>query len=196
MQADFSVELGADDPTLEFPWTDPDDAIRYYDLKTHPESITCLPEANANPALSEFLAAINSRTSLLQTAKCDAWYTRDLSPEEDIFGAAGKFVSYVDLVCVPEDVRYSFEEHENLAQRATRLLEAVPEIPAAVELIVRRCFFRLAQDIIQVQAGFYISLYVSGFGDDDPQARQHWVIALKLAENVCLQIAAEWAHGH
>ena len=33
MHADFSVELGRDDPALELPWSSDDPEVRYYDLK-------------------------------------------------------------------------------------------------------------------------------------------------------------------
>ncbi len=50
------------------------------------------------PELGEFLAAVNSPASILETAKCDAWSSTEINPEEEIFGAACKFGSYVDLV--------------------------------------------------------------------------------------------------
>jgi hypothetical protein len=192
MQADFSVELGPDDPTLEFPWTAAESGGPcYYDLKAHPERLALISEASANPPLAEFLTAINSRSAIFHTAKCDAWQSLDLNPDEDVFEATVKFVSYIDLVYASDQLRYSFEQHENLVQRLTQLLHAAPEIPAAAELIVRRCFYHL--DSGAVRDGLYITLYVSGFGDDDGQARQRWTIALKLVENALLQCSAESA---
>ena len=64
----------------------------------------------------------------------------------------------------------------------------VPEIPAAVELIIRRGFFHGER---KIQDGFYITFYLSGYGDDELQARQRWTIALKLVENAIRQISAE-----
>ena len=37
MQADFSVELGAQDDAMVLPWSSPDGEIRYYDLKRQPD---------------------------------------------------------------------------------------------------------------------------------------------------------------
>ena len=45
MDADFSVELGADDPTLEFPWEDAGTELRHFDIKKHPEQIRFVDEA-------------------------------------------------------------------------------------------------------------------------------------------------------
>ena len=84
---------GPDDETLEFPWAAPDSATRYHDLKRRPEALSLVEEAARFPELREFLAAVNSPTSLFETAKCDAWGTEEINPEEEIFGAPWKFGS-------------------------------------------------------------------------------------------------------
>lgn len=186
MEADFAVELGADDETLELAWA-ADGVLRYRDLKRQPELLREIDEARRAPELGEFLAAINSPAGILETAKCDLWASTEINPEEEIFGAAWKFGSYVDLLFSRESSRFSFAEHEQLARRITELLKRVPEIPAAAELIVRRCFYH---NIPGMPDGFYITFYLFGYGDDEPQARQRWAIALKLVENAIRQISA------
>lgn len=188
MEADFAVELGAEDETLELPWAAVESGLRYYDLKRQPELLLNVAEVRRVPELGEFLAAINSPDGLLETAKCDVWSSAEINPEEEIFGAPHKFCSYVDLLFSRGDSRFSFAQHEQLARRMTQLLKRVPEIPAAVELLIRRCFFHEAGE---VSDGFYITFYLSGYGDDEPQARQRWTIALKLVENAIRQISAE-----
>lgn len=140
MHADFSVELGRDDAALEMPWSSADPAVRYHDLKKHPELLRQIPEAVAYPELGVFLARINAAGFPLATAKCDAWTSREVAPEEEIFGDR-KFVSYIDLVFEDEAARYSFERHEAFAKNLCRLLSQTPEIPAAVEVVIRRCYF-------------------------------------------------------
>ena len=185
MQADFGVELGADDDTLELPWAADDGGPRYFDLKREPELLFEVEEAQRLPALREFLAAINSPDGFLETAKCDAWFSTEINPEEDIFGPACKFCSYVDILFSETDSRFSFSQNEQLARRVTQLLKRVPEIPAAAEMIIRRCFYHLEND---VRDGFYITLYLFGYGDNELQARQQWAIALKLVENALRQV--------
>ena len=185
MEADFAVELGADDETLELPWAAADGGPRYYDLKRQPELLLNLEEATRVPELGEFLAVVNSPAGLLETAKCDTWASTEINPEEEIFGAACKFGSYVDVLFSREASRCSFAEHEQFAKRITQLLKRVPEIPAAAELLVRRCFYRTGDE---TRDGFYITLYLFGYGDDEPQARQRWAIALKLVENAIRQV--------
>ena len=90
VEADFAVELGADDETLEFPWAADDGGPRYCDLKRQPELLLNVEEAGRVPELAEFLAAMNSPAGILETAKCDTWSSTEINPEEEIFGAAYK----------------------------------------------------------------------------------------------------------
>lgn len=190
VEVDFAVELAADDETLEFPWAS-DGGLRYCDLKRRPELLLEVHEARRVPELGEFLVVMNSPASTLETAKCDAWFSEEINPEEEIFGASGKFGSYVDLIFANDASRFSLEEHDRVIRRTTQLLKRVPEIPAAAEFIVRRCFYHLAD---RIRDGFYITFYLFGYGDEEAQARQRWAIALKLVENAIRQISAESVH--
>jgi hypothetical protein len=185
VEADFAVELGAADETLELPWAADGGGPRYYDLKRQPELLLNIEEASRAAELAEFLAAMNSPACILETAKCDTWSSTEINPEEEIFGATHKFCSYVDILFSQETSRCSFPEHEQFAKRITQLLKRAPEIPAAVELLIRRCFYHGGGEI---REGFYITLYVVGYGDDEPLARQLWAIALKLVENAIRQV--------
>jgi hypothetical protein len=185
MQTDFAVELGADDETLQVPWSGPAGHSRYFDLKRQPELLNDLPEAKSFPELAAFLRALNSAASPLETAKCDAWATTEMSVEDEIFGASTKFGSYVDLLFTTPSHR-SFSEHEHFAKQLVGLLARAPEIPAAAEFMVRRCFYGHSGE-----TGFYFSCYVFGYGDDETQARQRWGIALTLVENAIRQATAK-----
>ena len=44
MEADFAVELGADDDVLDLPWASPDSNVRYYDLKRQPDLLIFVKE--------------------------------------------------------------------------------------------------------------------------------------------------------
>ena len=184
MDADFSVELGPDDETLSLPWAAPDCGPRYYDLKRQPELLLQVEEAQREKELGEFLAALNTPTGSLETAKCDAWSTTELNPEEEIFGASHKFGSYVDLLFSADEARSSFPNHEDFARRVAELLKRAPEIPAAAEFLIRRCYCYCGSEFHQ---GFYITLYVFGYGDGEQKARQQWAVALKLVEHAVRQ---------
>ena len=179
------MELGPDDDVLEIPWTSPDGGLRYYDLRLHPELIDEIPEATANPTLKEFLAAINP-DSIFQSAKCDAWFSQELDPEEEMYGSC-KFGSYVDLFvpgqATDSDMRLSFEAHERLLKRLTRQLKDEPEILASAEFILRRCYFHQQS---AKHESLYVTLYVFGYGADEIECRQNWRQAMEIVRRVLL----------
>jgi len=187
MDADFSIELGREDPVLDFPWTDPAGKLAYVDLKRCPELMASIKEAETFPELGEFLRVMNSARSMVETAKCDAWATTELSAEEDVYDASHKFASYVDVVFSRIDVRLSFSLHEQFTRKLVELLRRAPDTPSAAEVCVRRCFF--GEDA-GVREGFYCTLYASGYGNDDASARQNWGVGLKLMGNAIVQLSA------
>jgi len=187
MDADFSIELGREDPVLDFPWTDPDGRLAYFDLKRQPEMLARMEEASEFPEVAEFLRTVNSAISAVESAKCDAWATEELSGEEEILGATHKFTSYVDLLFSHIDQRESFPSHERFAKQLVELLRQTPETPSAVEVCVRRAYF---QEEEKARDGFYFTIYVSGYGNDEGRARQNWEIALKLVAHAVLQLSA------
>jgi hypothetical protein len=187
MQADWSVELGAEDDQLEMPWASPEGEPRYYDLRRRPELLLHVEEAHHNKELGEFLVTTNSEGSVLETAKCDTWLSQEFTEEEAIYQAEFKFGSYVDLLFADDELRFSFADHERFADAMCRLLARAPEISAAVEVIVRRCQYHVADEL---KPGFYWTLYLFGYGGDEDEARQRWGIAMKLVENALLQLSA------
>jgi hypothetical protein len=192
VQADFSVELAAGDPTLELPWSSADPAICYRDLKRDPAQIAHVPEATANPALRECLVALNLPATPFETAKCDTWVSDQMDVEDELFGAAVKFCSYVDLVIADENAQLSFERHEQFAKSFVKLLSRAPEIPAATDLVTRRCYYHAGRKGDgEVREGFYFTLYCSGYGDDEAHARRSWAIALNLLQNALLQLGRD-----
>ncbi len=195
MQADTSVELDADSDRLEVPWASPDGRARYYDLRRRPELLLNIEEARQNRALGEFLVAVNSPASILETAKCDAWVSDEISEEERVYGVPWKCGSYVDLIFSEGGARLSLQRHQELAESASRLLRRAPEIPAAAEFIVRRCFYHESAEPCppsgaSSQEGFYHTFYLYGYGEDQQDAQRRWGIALKVVENLLLQLSA------
>jgi hypothetical protein len=189
MDADFSVELGADDPTLDFPWEAPGTPLRFFDIKSEPELLRFIDEAERYRELHDFLPAINSQSSMFQTAKCDVWTVEELDPSEDIYEGSQKLASYVDLISTtPNLPRIDFPAHERLAKRIVELLGKAPDMSAAAEFFIRRCYFR---EEAGTESGFYITFYLSGYGGDEAEARQRWGIALKVVQNALLQISLE-----
>jgi hypothetical protein len=188
MDVELTVELGADDPTLAVPWSDPEGRFHYFDLRRDPAAIERIEEALTFPGLRDFLNVVNSAASNLQSVKCDAWFSDEISEEEMIFGAACKFGSYVDLTFHLQAPQASFPMHEAFAGRWIELLKRAPEMPGSVEIIIRRAHFEDAPG--NVREGYYFTVYVFGFGDDEGEARQAWSIALRLVGHAVLQLSA------
>lgn len=204
MHVDFSVECGADDDCQEFPWAS--GKLRYYDLKSQPELLLQVTEVHDNAELGEFLTSVNSPASMLQSVKCDAWASGEITVEEEIFGASCKFSSYADLIFCEPALRCAFDSHENFLRRLVRLLAKAPEISSAAEFIVRRCVYhtralaagavvRADDETEELRNGFGITFYLHGYGDDEDEARRRWSIALKLVENALLQLSATHRRG-
>jgi hypothetical protein len=187
VEADFAVELGVDDETLDMPWTANGEGPSYYDLKHHPELLSRIEEANRVRELGEFLLAVNSPASPFETAKCDAWSTTEMKTEEEIFHATHKFGSYVDILFSGEQKPFCFSYHEHFAKRLIQLLRKAPEISAAAEFLIRRCQYRAQAE---PRDGFYLTFYLFGYGQDESQAQQRWAIALKLVENAMRQASS------
>lgn len=188
MHADYAVEIGPDAPALEVPWIAPSGSLRFLDIRRQPELLLEVREATQNQEFGRFLAAINAERSRLQTVKSDVWITDDLSPEEDIFQARWKFGSYVDLIFVAMTEQTDFELHEATVKQLSRLLGKAPEVSAAAEFVIRRCYFHRSADPADSTDGCCITFYLSGYGDDEDQARRRWSIALDLVQNAIVQV--------
>jgi hypothetical protein len=79
---------------------------------------------------------------------------------------------------------------EDLGRKIARLLQRAPEIPASAEFVVRRCYYRGEVAPDPGREGFYLTFYLSGYGDHEQQAQERWRIALQLAANALLQLSA------
>ncbi|HVP50916.1 MAG TPA: hypothetical protein VMT05_02330 [Terriglobales bacterium] len=196
MDATVSVELAAEAPHLEVPWQAGD--VRYYDLKRHPELLLELPESH-NCEMAEFLTAMNSALSMLETVKCDTWLSDQMEEQEKTYAATWKFCSYADLIFTDAKAHGGFAAHENFAKRIAGLLRRAPDIPSAAEFIVRRCYYASGAETrpgdAQAAEGFCITFYLFGYGDDEDEARRRWGIALKMVENALLQLSAMHRRG-
>jgi hypothetical protein len=188
MDADWSVELGRDDPALDFPWCSPGGSRRYIDLRQSPELLSEIPEARC-PELAQCLIALNATTSPWQTVKCDVWPDDELGAGELIYDARFKFCSYVDLIARNAPARFSFERHEYFVKSAARQFSDDDEQPISCELTVRRCWFRAELVGDDLMPGFYVTFYLFGYGSDEAQARARWAEGLRCGTSILIGLA-------
>ena len=185
MDTDWSVELGADDPALEFPWSSPESSYGYIDLLAHPEKLAEIPEAVPYPELAQFLLALNAPSSPWLTVKCDVWFEDELGEAEEIYDACLKMCFYTDLISRDDVARFSFEQHEQWVKSLARQLSDIDDPPIACEFIVRRCRYHKDSPADDGPApGFYLTLYLFGYGNDEAQARTRWAEGLQRVTSV------------
>jgi hypothetical protein len=166
MEADWEVEIGGGAPVIEALWTGfPGSpgfrgAPGFFDLRTHPERIVEIPEAEAFPPLAALLAALNAPESPVWTCKCDLW-----EPEP------AALASYIDVLPAGGAVFSEWQQAEAFCREYVARLEAValPDlgVESRIDLVIRQAIVGLAE-------GFGITAYLSAAGAD-------WTAAAGLA---------------
>jgi hypothetical protein len=180
MDADWSVELGAEDAVLEFPWASPDGLQAYVDLRNDPGAIAKIPEAVSDPELGDALVLLNRNDSPWLTAKCDVW-------QENIFGNGLVYDecfkgSYIDLVARDSEARFSFERHEAWVKAAARALSSDDSTGLSCELVVRRCWYHEGDNLALDSApGFSVTFYLVGSDCFPDVACNKWARGLRQA---------------
>ncbi len=178
MVADWSVEIGPQQPTIVVPWE------QFVDLRTRPWDIALLPEAAGRPALIAALAGWNGRGSPLLTSKCDVWTLDAAGIDADEFDAqptdepgcnacAHGVACYVDLVANGPAQFTSLAETEAWARRAVLLLRRL-SCPGHVELVLREARLFGAE-------GFGVTLYTAAAGASPAAAERAWTRVLEAA---------------
>ncbi len=207
MEADWSVEIGADLPSITVPWSA--EGLAFIDLRqalgessrsssaqssmpglppVPSESLaTQVPEAQQHPALGGALAHLNSAHSQVYTSKCDVWTltAADLDPlemESTSTNCASGFASYIDLVRSGEAVFEPFDEQEAWLKRTIQTLRATPATHARADLVLRSA--NIATTNSDPRDGFAITLYITGCGPNPAAAQANWQHALAQAANV------------
>jgi len=192
MDADYSVDLGPTADALEIPWKDPDGRLHYVnlrgDLVSVERNVERIPEAQQFPSLRRFLVELNSPPSPWETAKCDVW-AEAVDPEENIFGAELAQGCYVDIVLAGDaaSLRESLKDHQRLARQAALQLDDDEELEATVEIVVRRCYFHRG-DSEESDAGYCLTLFLTGYGASPVEATERWERVLELASGCLLQL--------
>jgi hypothetical protein len=175
MRVEIVMEIDPGDETLEIPWASPEDArLRYVDLKAHPASIGQLEECRRFPPLGDFLRRINSPETLLQTAKCDAWETNDLTEDERAdFQLPCKVGSYVDVFFDRPELNAALEHQTRLGEELRQALDSF-RVQAQLEVCIRRCLFHPEE-----RWGYYLTLFTHAYGVDHDEAAREWARAIE-----------------
>lgn len=187
MDADWSVECGAEDPLVVVPWANAAGAIAYIDLRSTPDSLLEIPEAAQYPAIATALQRWNQPDSPIFTAKCDVWeYPETLFDAEDFPGFAFARGSYIDLIPNASEVFSSFTIAEAQLRRWTEAARTLIVPNARCEWTLRRAWIAMPQKTSGVpnvetsyNKGFSTTLYLWGYGATAQEAATAWIQALE-----------------
>ncbi len=183
MLTEWNAACGPEDPVLVVPWSSPDGALYWVDLREDPYAVNDIPEAEDHPALLAGLRSLNGARSPVFTAKCDVWTmdedelaaTRDdLLLDEEV--ATAGLACYIDLLWRDRTVFASRHRMEQMLHRLDRILSELPYSLATAELTMRPAVFDLEGTVAE---GFALTLYVKGVGVDATEASQRWDEALR-----------------
>ena len=179
MIADWSVEAGADDPSIDVPWEgwtnlfwDKSNAA----LPWQEALALTLPEVQQYPELLSVLYLLNSMNHFTSKVDVFAVTPEEVNPEfaEACPPAAQVGLgSYVDVVNARPGSFLRFEEFEAIARGTTSRLAQVSETEGFAEIIIRPAS-------LGGRAAFGWTLYAFGFGADAAEARSTWQRACVL----------------
>ncbi len=183
MLSEWSAECGADDPVLVVPWSSPDGALHWIDLRDDPDALDAIAEADEHPALLASLRALNGTRSPVYTAKCDAW-PMDLGELESLRAdllldpevAQSGFSSYIDQLWRERSVFTSRHRMEGMLYRIDRMAAELPHSLAKLECVLRPAVADLDGAVAE---GFALTMYVKAAGVNEIEAAERWDAALR-----------------
>ena len=183
MEADWSVEIGADLPTIDVPWE------AWVDLRTIPDTaaaIADIDEGQLYPELAAALLDLGSGTAAV-TSKCDV-FSLDVEDADPSIAELGADLvryglgSYIDFAFVNSDLLHDLASCETLVRKITRLrLASVDDLPfTSVEIVIREGSFFGAP-------GFGLTVYALGYGPDPEAARSTWAKVMRISASITME---------
>jgi len=182
MEADWSVEIGADLPVIVVPWEG------FVDLRSEPMLASGLPETAAAPIMAQWLVRLNREASPVITSKCDLWRLSqdeidplefDATREEAKHGLA----CYIDIVAREASLFASFLAHEAWARSVTNEMRQIKLRQARADLVVRRA-------MVNEQNGYAVTVYVTACDANLSDAEYIFGAALEIAAMTTTKLAS------
>lgn len=166
MEADWSVEIGADLPEIVVPWEG------FVDLRTAPETVNAIEEAAIYRELRGALLILNAASSPVFTSKCDLWTldAEDIDPlefESDPASARVGMTSYIDVVARDARLFSSFAQHERCARLLVERLRQLDIRNGRADIVIRAAS-------VEEEDGFALTIYAAGCGANAVNARPAW----------------------
>lgn len=182
MQADWEFEVGPGAPIIDAAWAG------LVDLRRNPGGIREIGETALVPSLAPALLRLNSASSPVWTAKCDAWTPEAIDPGEldaPDPQTACALACYIDLLpsdatdwCTPAGM-------EAFCRHLCGLLRAIPVRCCRADLVVRRAVLSAETEALGITA------YLSACGASSSQAASALSAAIDaLLDSLCPHPAA------
>jgi len=182
MEADWSVEIGADLPAIIAPWEG------FIDLLREPLLVSRVKETAGFAMLTQALIMLNQQNSPVFTSKCDLWLLAadEIDPLE--FDAEGDetkqgIACYIDIIARRAALFRSFRAHERWVWSAVDEMRQVKLTQARAELVVRAA-------MVDTSEGLAATLYVAACGATENAARATFQSALEKAATITMEQAA------
>jgi hypothetical protein len=173
MEADWSVEIGANLPRIHVPWEG------FVDLRQAQADLNTIAEAARFPPLARALATLNGKGSLVFTAKSDVWSITGGEIDPDEFASQPEDAccgqaSYIDVIERDLAKMASFDFHERRARQVVEDLRMFSMRNGRIDLVIRGA-------IVDNREGYAITLYAAGCGADTASAATSWESVLAAA---------------
>ena len=180
MEGDWSVEIGADLPTIVVPWEG------FVDLRRDPLLATGLNETAKSPSLAQALIKLNQETSPVFTSKCDLWLLSadEIDPLEfdaERGDTQQGIACYIDLIARNPSLFASFPAHEGWARSATERMRGIRMPQTHADLIVR-------PSTVNERDGYALTLYVASCSATEDVAQTIFRAALEAASTITMEV--------
>jgi hypothetical protein len=181
MEADWSVEIGPGQPSIDACWAG------FLDLRTSPHTIDALPEPAQHPALRDALQALNAPSSTVFTTKCDTWTLTSDEIDPDEFDASPQhaqmgFASYIDVLDRNPSHFSSFAHCEQCIRDIAAHLRSIPIGCSRADIVARKA-------LSDKEDGYAITLYVAACGAGHTAAYAAWQNALAAVVAATIALA-------
>jgi hypothetical protein len=182
MEADWSVEVGSDLPTIAVPWEG------FVHLRRDPLLASSLIETADSSILAQSLIRLNQESSPVFTSKCDHWLlsAEEIDPLEfdaEARNAEWGIACYIDIIARNQALFASFHAHEAWVRSLSNGLRQTKLPQARVELVVRAAN-------VDAREGFAITLYTAACGASEAAAEAIFQAALEAAVTITMKQAA------
>ncbi len=114
----------------------------------------------------------------------------EAEPSENLYDAEFEQSCYVDLVLAERTaaLREDLLVHQLAAKEMAHKLGANEALEALAEIVVRRCYFHRRTDAEESDAGYCLTLFLTGYGATPAKAAACWDRAMEFATACVLKL--------